>query len=185
MISDEEVKEEQQEGPAGGSEGTEEHHEELPSEEHTPVTDLETELSQANDKYLRLYSEFENFRRRTAREKLDMISTASMDVIRELLPVLDDFERAQQINEKIDDPAAKAALEGYALVYQKMFSILTSKGLKKMDALGKPFDVELHEAMTKIPVKSKKEKGKVVDVIESGYLMGDKVVRFAKVVIGE
>lgn len=182
MISEEEIQEDETKPDV---EGNSEPSGELSPEDHDPLAEMETKYAEANDKYLRIYSEFENFRRRTAREKLEMISTASSDIIKDLLPAVDDFERAQKATEAIEDKAAKAALEGYTLVLQKLNGILKSKGLKKIEALGEPFDVELHEAITKIPVDSKKQKGKVVDVIENGYMLGDKVIRFAKVVIGE
>ena len=182
MISEEEIQEDETEPDV---ERNSEPSGELSPEDHDPLAEMETKYAEANDKYLRIYSEFENFRRRTAREKLEMISTASSDIIKDLLPAVDDFERAQKATEAIEDKAAKAALEGYTLVLQKLNGILKSKGLKKIEALGEPFDVELHEAITKIPVDSKKQKGKVVDVIENGYMLGDKVIRFAKVVIGE
>lgn len=150
----------------------------------SPEEKLEEELTEAKDKYLRLYSEFENFRRRSAKERLDLVKTASEDVITELLPVLDDFERAQNNSEQEGDKGAAA--EGLKLIHQKLKRVLENKGLKPMD--GKPgmeFDSEFHEAITKIPAPDKKLKGKVVDVVEKGYLLNEKVIRFAKVVIGE
>ncbi len=182
MISEEEIQEEEK---AIENEGNQGQASELSPEDHDPLAEMETKYVEANDKYLRIYSEFENFRRRTAREKLELISTASSDILKDLLPVVDDFERAQKATESIEDAAAKSALEGYALVFQKIDGILKAKGLKKIEAMGEKFDVELHEAITKIPVDSKKQKGKVVDVVENGYTLGDKVIRFAKVVIGE
>ncbi|MBC6401537.1 MAG: nucleotide exchange factor GrpE [Ekhidna sp.] len=143
---------------------------------------IEDELSEAKDKYLRLYSEFENFRRRTAKEKLDLISTANKDLMSELVPVLDDFERAITASDANED--FKTLKEGISLVHNKLNKILNLKGLKKMDVKkGDAFDDEKHEAITQIPANKKLE-GKVVDVVEAGYTLGETVVRFAKVVVG-
>jgi molecular chaperone GrpE len=145
---------------------------------------LNIQLQESKDKYLRLYSEFENFRRRTAKEKLDLISTANEDLMTAMLPVMDDFERA---NKSIDKEGSdlKSLKEGMDLVFQKFQKTLEQKGLKSMDAgEGSDFDPDFHEAITQIPAPSKKLKGKVVDVIEKGYLLKDKVIRYAKVVIG-
>jgi molecular chaperone GrpE len=141
------------------------------------------ELAEAKDKYLRLYSEFENYRRRTAKEKLELIQTGTEGLITALIPVIDDFERAQKSNE--EDADVKSVQEGMTLIANKLNNTLIQKGLKVMDSKqGIAFDPELHEAITQIPAPSKKLKGKVVDVIEKGYFLGDKVVRFAKVVTG-
>lgn len=140
---------------------------------------LEQELGEAKDKYLRLYSEFENFRRRTSKEKLDLISTANKDLMADILPSLDDFDRALQ---STDD--AEAFLEGIKLIHQKLNKTLENRGLKKMEIeKGAAFDEEVHEAITQIPAGEDME-GKVVDVVEAGYTLGEKVVRFAKVVVG-
>ncbi|MBD81043.1 MAG: nucleotide exchange factor GrpE [Crocinitomicaceae bacterium] len=144
---------------------------------------LEEELKVANDKYLRIYSEFENFRRRTAKEKLELISSASEGLMSEIIPVLDDFDRAIKTNKESDD--IDAIREGMTLVHQKFHSILKSKGLQEMNSMGKEFNIDEHEALTKIPAPNKKLKGRVVDVIEKGYKLNDKVVRYAKVVVGE
>lgn len=143
---------------------------------------LESELDEAKDKYLRLYSEFENFRRRTSKEKLDLISTANKDLMSELVPVLDDFERAISASETSED--FKALKEGIELVNSKLNKVLSVKGLKKMEVKkGDEFDDEIHEAITQIPAEADLE-GKIVDVVEAGYKLGDSVVRFAKVVVG-
>lgn len=143
---------------------------------------LVIENKELKEKYLRLYSEFENYRRRTAKERLDLIKTASEDVIQEMISVLDDFERAIKAEEK---ETGEKASDGRQIIYNKMVKILASKGLKPMDDLiGKDFDAEMHEAITQIPAPSEEFKGKIVDVVERGYLLGDKVVRYAKVVIG-
>ncbi|MDN5200536.1 nucleotide exchange factor GrpE [Fulvivirgaceae bacterium BMA10] len=174
---------EQEQKASSQIEKEEENKEEEIEEELSEAEKLQVELTESKDKYLRIYSEFENYRRRTAKERLELISTASEELIVNLLPILDDFERAQnQENKKAD---AKAMEEGYQLIYNKFKNILEQKGLKTMDhKQGVEFDAELHEAITQIPAPSKKLKGKVVDVIEKGYYLGEKVIRFAKVVIG-
>jgi molecular chaperone GrpE len=149
----------------------------------TKEDSAEAKINELNDRYLRLYSEFENFRRRSSKEKLTLLETASFDVIKSLLPVLDDMERAIKSNETIED--IDSVKEGFTLVYNKLQKTLESKGLKPMDALEQPFDVDYHEALTKIPAPTEELKGKVVDVLEKGYMVNDKIVRFAKVVIGE
>lgn len=170
-ISIDEVKEENQE-PAV------EEKEELSELEKTKV-----ELAEAKDKYLRLYSEFENYRRRTAKEKLELIQTGTEGLITALIPIIDDFERAQKSNE--EDADLKSVQEGMNLIANKFNNTLVQKGLKVMESKqGIDFDPELHEAITQIPAPSKKLKGKVVDVVEKGYFLGEKVVRFAKVVTG-
>ncbi|MFL5730573.1 MAG: nucleotide exchange factor GrpE [Cytophagaceae bacterium] len=143
---------------------------------------LKNEVGELKDKYIRLYSEFENFRRRTSKEKIDMIKAANEDVIVSLLSVVDDFERAQKAfsNSAENDPAR----EGINLIYNKLYRTLESKGLKPMDALGKEFNSDLHEAITQSPAPSEDLKGKIIDVLEKGYYLNDKVIRHAKVVIG-
>ncbi|HVD99183.1 MAG TPA: nucleotide exchange factor GrpE [Cytophagaceae bacterium] len=143
---------------------------------------LKNEVAELKDKYLRLYSEFDNFRKRTSKEKIDLAKTASEDVIKSLLPILDDFERA--IKAIGDDEGSKFAKEGIEIIYHKLFKTLESKGLKTMVAVGQPFDVELHEAITQIPAPSEDLKGKIIDEVEKGYYLNDKVIRFAKVVTG-
>lgn len=143
---------------------------------------LKKEVAELKDKYLRLYSEFENFRRRTAKERIDLVKTANEEVLASLLPVLDDFERGLKSMENAKD--VSAVKEGVSLIYNKLFKTLSSKGLKPMDAAGTEFNSELHEAITQIPAPSEDMKGKVVDEVEKGYYLNDKVIRFAKVVIG-
>ena len=140
------------------------------------------ELSQANDKFLRLYAEFDNFRRRTAKEREDARKTEGKDVIVALLPVLDDFERALRSMENATDVVA--VKEGVALIQNKMKGILTQKGLKEMQSIGTPFDADLHEAITNIPAPTDDMKGKVIDEMEKGYELNEKVIRFAKVIVG-
>jgi molecular chaperone GrpE len=147
------------------------------------VEKLNKEVAELKDKYLRLYSEFENYRRRTAKERLDLIKTASEDLMTEILPVVDDFERAFKAHQKESD--ASKVREGNQLVFHKLLRILEQKGLKPMEDLsGKPFDAETQEAITQIASPNEEMKGKVIDVVENGYTLGDKVIRFAKVVIG-
>jgi molecular chaperone GrpE len=141
------------------------------------------QLQAEKDKYLRLYSEFENFRRRTTKERLDWMQTASKDVILSVLPVIDDMERALKSMETAND-ISKSAIEGMELIYKKLYSIMEKIGLKPMNAQGQPFDPELHEAITQFPAPSPDLIGKVVDEVEKGYLLNDKVIRFAKVVVG-
>ncbi|MCH7402801.1 nucleotide exchange factor GrpE [Belliella kenyensis] len=149
----------------------------------TEVEKLSAEVQELKDKYLRLYSEFENFRRRTAKEKLDLIKTASEEMMSAIIPVVDDFERAFKANETEED--ASKVREGNQLVFNKFQKVLESKGLKPMEGLiGEPFDAETQEAITQIPAPNEEMKGKVIDVVEKGYTLGEKVVRYAKVVIG-
>jgi molecular chaperone GrpE len=150
--------------------------------EATPEELLKQEVALANDKYLRLYAEFDNFRRRTIKERADLLQTAGKDVIVSLLPVLDDFDRAARHLENTTD--VNAVKEGVGLIQQKFKSILAQKGLKEMQSVGGAFDPELHEAITNVPAPSDDQKGKVLDEVEKGYYLGDKVARFAKVVVG-
>ncbi|MDH5603362.1 MAG: nucleotide exchange factor GrpE [Cyclobacteriaceae bacterium] len=152
--------------------------------ELTEVQQLKDELAEIKDKYIRLYSEFDNFKKRTARERIDIINTAHSDLMEALIPVLDDFDRGQKsIDEKNTD--LKVFKEGFDLIFDKFRNILTRKGLKEMECgEGTEFDAEFHEAISQIPVEKKKLKGKIVAVVEKGYLMENKVIRFAKVVVG-
>lgn len=142
----------------------------------------EDELAEYKDKFLRLYAEFENFRRRTAKERLEFEKTAIERLVVDILPVIDDFERAQ--SSMADSTDIDAVKEGVNLVQQKLVNTLTQKGLKPIGAQGEKFDSELHEAITQIPAPSDDMKGKVVDEVEKGYYLGEKVIRFSKVVIG-
>ncbi|QHT72040.1 nucleotide exchange factor GrpE [Rhodocytophaga rosea] len=143
---------------------------------------LTAELAETKDKYMRLYADFENFRRRTSKEKLEYMKSASEDVIKAILPVLDDFERAQKslVSQEGSDPAK----EGIQLIYNKLYKTLEQKGLKPMESIGKSFDLELHESITQVPAPSEDLKGKIIDEVEKGYFLHDKVIRFAKVIIG-
>lgn len=152
-------------------------------EKNSSENEIQKEDQDFKEKYIRLYSEYENYRKRTAKEKIDLITSASENVIKELLPILDDFERAIDNNKNVED--ASVLKEGFDLIYSKMHKGLINQGLKPMEANGKDFDSEIHEAITKIPAPNEKLKGKVVDVIEKGYQINEKVIRYAKVVVGE
>lgn len=144
---------------------------------------LRAEHAAVHDKHIRLFAEFDNFRKRTAKERLELIQTAGAATITSILPVLDDMERAIANNATVEDPAVLK--EGFALVQQKFAKTLGQQGLEQMQAKGTAFDADLHEAITKIPAPTPDLKGKVVDVIENGYLLNGKVIRYAKVVVGE
>jgi|SRR6185503_11938477 len=144
---------------------------------------LRDELEEQKDKYVRLFAEFDNFKRRTSKERLELIQTAGKEVIVSLLQVLDDCDRAEMQMQQTDD--VKQIKEGVQLVFNKLRKTLQTQGLKAMDSLHTDFDVEKHEAITEIPVDDKKLKGKVVDEIEKGYYLNDKLIRFAKVVVGK
>jgi molecular chaperone GrpE len=142
---------------------------------------LEADLQEQKEKYLRLYAEFDNFKRRTAKERVEMIQTAGKEVIQGLLEVIDDMDRAEkQINNSTD---LKMIKEGVLLVFHKLKASLQSKGLKEMDSIGKDFDPDIHEAITEIP--SPGNEGKIIDQVEKGYYLNDKIIRFAKVVVGK
>ncbi len=137
------------------------------------VQELGEKLAELNDKYLRLYSEYENYRKRTNQEKADLLINGSREMMKAILPVIDDFERALAATED----------EGVQLIYNKMLKILEQKGLKAMEVKGEKFDENLHEAITRIPAADEAQKGLVVDVVEKGYYLNDKVLRYAKVVV--
>lgn len=143
---------------------------------------LAEELSEANNKYLRLYAEFENYKRRVAKERIELIQTAGKDILSNLLPVIDDFDRALKAMETATDVAP--IKEGIALVSHKLKNTLAQQGLKEMDSVGRPFDAELQEAITSIPAPSDDKKGIVIDEIEKGYYLHDNVLRHAKVIVG-
>jgi len=147
-----------------------------------PLAAAKAEIAELKDKYLRLYADFENFRRRTAKEKLEMISGASADTVKLILPVVDDFERAKvSFDSSTDIDALK---EGVDLIYTKLYKTLESKGLKAMESKGADFDAEIHESIAQFPAPSEDLKGKVIDEIEKGYYLNDKVIRYAKVIVG-
>lgn len=157
---------------------------EMPQEETVNTEDQATEVvDEYKDKFVRLYAEFDNYRRRTNLEKLDLIASANGSLLKDLLPVLDDFERAIANNEQLEDVVALR--EGFKLIQSKFKQILLSKGLKEMEAKDQPFDADLHEAIANIPAPTEEQKGKVIDDVEKGYYLNDKVLRFAKVVVGQ
>lgn len=142
----------------------------------------EEKLAEMNDKYVRLYAEFENFRKRAAKERIDQLKFAGEDVLKQLIPVMDDFDRAMKASEKTPD--VKTIKEGVQLIYNKFKNILTQSGVAEMNATGKVFDSELHDAVTNVPAPNPDMKGKVVDEVEKGYWLNGKVLRHAKVVVG-
>lgn len=163
-------------------------------EENAPVNDqpsgndgkiakLEKEVAEFKDKYLRQAAEFDNFRKRTAKERLELIQTASKDLMISLLDVLDDMERAQKQIDQASDP--EAIKQGVMLVFNKSKNILQAKGLKAMESIGQDFDPDMHEAITEVPAPNEKLKGKVLDEVQKGYYLNDKIIRFAKVVVGK
>ena len=146
------------------------------------IEELESKVAKDKDDYIRLMAEFDNYRRRTSQEKLELVSMASTDTIKGLLPVLDDCERALKVlGESSDSDAAK---EGTELIYNKLMAYLKSKGLAVIEAMDQPFDTDLHEAVAQFPVQEEDRKGKVFDVVQTGYTLNGKVIRFAKVVVG-
>ncbi|MCF8283267.1 MAG: nucleotide exchange factor GrpE [Bacteroidales bacterium] len=148
----------------------------------TDSIDLQQQLDEMKDKYIRMIAEFDNYKKRSIREKLDFMKSAAQDTLSALLPVLDDFDRAKKFAEGKEganwDP-------GVDLVYQKLYTIVRNKGLEPMDSTGQAFDADMHEAITEIPAPSEEMKGKVVDTIEKGYRLNDKIIRHAKVVVGK
>jgi molecular chaperone GrpE len=147
--------------------------------EENPVQKLETELIEEKDKLIRLFAEFENYKKRTIRERMDLMKNAGQDIIISLLPVLDDFERAL----KNIDGVENSVKEGLMLIQHKLKTILEQKGLKPIEAIGKPFDTDLHEAISNVPAPEKM-KGKIVDEAEKGYFLNGKVIRHSKVIVG-
>ena len=148
------------------------------------IDKLNKEVTELKDKYLRIYSEFENYRRRTAKEKIDLISTANEDLMIELLPVIDDFERALKSMDE-NNGECSSIREGISLIFNKLKNVTEKKGLKLMESKpGDSFDTEIHDAISQIPAPEENMKGKIVDTVEKGYYLNDKVIRFAKVVIG-
>lgn len=145
------------------------------------IEEVEGKLAKEKDDYVRLMAEFETFRRRSSEDRLNLISSAAADTIKGLLPVLDDCERAMEILEKSSDEAAK---EGTSLIYTKLMDYLKTKGLAKIEAKGEDFNTDFHEAVTQFPAPSEDMKGKVIDVVQTGYMLNGKILRYAKVVVG-
>jgi molecular chaperone GrpE len=152
-------------------------------EEKQPEENLNEKIDALNDKYIRLAAEFDNYRRRTAKERLELITTAAEDTIAGILPVLDDCERALEVLRKSEGDN-KAAIEGTELIYNKLYTYLESKGLKKMEPLGNELDTDFHEAVAQYPAPDKKSRNKIINVVQNGYLLRGKVIRFAKVIVG-
>ncbi len=146
------------------------------------IGELEAQVAKDKDDYIRLMAEFDNYRRRTSQEKLEIVSMASTETIKGMLPVLDDCERALKVLGESDD--SDAAKEGTELIFHKLMSYLLSKGLAVIEAMGQPFDTDLHEAVAQFPVPEEDKKGKVFDVVQTGYTLNGKVIRYAKVVVG-
>lgn len=153
------------------------------TDENTATASAEAKINELNDRYLRLYSEFDNYRKRTMKEKSDIIKTAAEDVFKSILPIIDDFERAVKANEHVED--ATAIKEGIQLIFNKLKNNTQQKGLVAFDSIGAPFDADIMEAITHLPATDPSQKGKVIDEVEKGYKLGDKVIRFAKVVIAQ
>ena len=141
------------------------------------------EYQELNDKFIRLFSEFENYKKRTQKEKIELIATASEKVISDILPVMDDYERAIKANETVENIAV--VKEGFELIYQKLVQILQKYSVTEIGTVGEEFDTDFHEAIAHVPVQNESDKGKVVDVIQKGYKIKDKVIRYVKVVVGD
>ena len=163
--------------------GTTHLNDEMTNEEDEKLQQLENQLKESNDKYLRLVAEFDNFRKRNAKERIELIKSAGEDIIRSLLDVVDDSERAAKQLETSEDLAL--IKEGINLVFNKLKNTLQNKGLKAMESKEQDFDTELHEAITEIPAPSEDLKGKVIDEVQKGYYLNDKIIRHAKVIIGK
>ncbi len=146
------------------------------------LTSLKNELNDIKDKHLRLVAEFDNFRKRTLKERIELIQTSNQELMAAVLPVIDDFERAAKSMEALTELAP--VKEGMDLIHQKLKNILIQKGLKPLDSLGQPFNADLHESIANIPAPSEDQKDLVLDEVERGYMLGEKVIRFAKVVVG-
>jgi len=179
QVTEEEVKEEKTTEPVAKKE-------EKKSRKSSSQKKLETlqeKYEELNDKYMRLYSEFDNYRKRTAKERIELQKSASREIILNILPVVDDLERAIQSFE--EHQLSEEARKGIELIYNKLINILSQKGLKEIEAMEQPFDTDYHEAITNIPAPSKKMKGKIMDVVQKGYTLNGKVIRYAKVVVGQ
>ena len=150
--------------------------------ELNPIEKLQADYNELNDKFLRLFSEFDNFRKRTQREKLDIIKSGGSDVMKSILPVIDDFERAAKANENNQDPDSLKS--GFNLIHTKFEQILLAKGLKRMDLIGTDFNSDISEAIANVPVTDASQKGKVIDIAEQGYYLNEVIIRYAKVVVG-
>ena len=181
-MKDQQVNEELEQEQPESTESSEQQEEEAEEEPKVEPT-MEEIMAELQNKYLRLSAEFDNYRKRTLKEKMDLQVSAREDILVSILTVVDDFERGMDSVETATD--IDAVKEGLKLIYTKFSGFLNQQGVKEIEAAGKKFDTDLHEAITKIPVESKKKKGKVVDVVEKGYTLKEKVIRYSKVVIGE
>lgn len=153
------------------------------AEQNAKSSEVADEASEWKDKYLRLVAEFDNYRKRTLKEKMDLIASGGEDVIKSLLAIMDDIDRALDAMTKSND--IEAIRQGVMLIHQKLLDTLHAKGVEEISAIGQELDTDLHEAVAKFPVAEEEKKGKVIDVVQKGYKLKDKVVRFAKVVVGE
>ena len=153
------------------------------SKKASSVNSLREDLKNENEKFLRLFAEFENYKKRTARERIELFKTANKEVMSALIPIMDDYDRAKS---QINDLESKEEVKGLLLIFNKMNEILKTNGLNEVEiSIGDIFDSEVHEAITQIPAKDDSQKGKIVDVIEKGYQLGEKIIRFPKVVVGK
>ncbi len=157
--------------------------EETISIENDELSLIKKEAQEFKDKYLRLFAEFDNFKKRSAKERLELFKTAGQEIIRELLPILDDFHRADKAYE--NDSNAESYANGVKLIHDKLYKTLQNKGLKKIESIGQEFNIEQHEAIAEIPATSDELKGKVIDEAESGFTLNDVIIRYAKVVVGK
>lgn len=183
-IQKEEVNEAQKAEDKKKSKKEQNYKEELKKKEeefNKKIEEVEGKLAKEKDDYVRLMAEFETFRRRSSEDRLNLVSSAAADTIKGLLPVLDDCERAMEILEKSSDEAAK---EGTSLIYTKLMDYLKTRGLAKIEAKGEDFNTDFHEAVTQFPAPSEDMKGKVIDVVQTGYMLNGKILRYAKVVVG-
>ncbi|MGD9556101.1 MAG: nucleotide exchange factor GrpE [Mangrovibacterium sp.] len=170
-------------GQKEGKEGKKEEKKPKKDKNHEQIEKLEKEIAGIRDKHLRLQAEFDNFRKRTLREKMELMKSGGETVLTNILPVIDDLERALAAFAEVEEE--NPFKQGVILIYNKFQEFLKQNGIREIDAKGKDFDTDLHEAITKIPAPAEELKGKVVDVIQKGYTLNEKVIRFAKVVIGE
>ncbi len=178
-LTDKQTQEEPEETSAPENNPEEKHE---PQKEKIKELTLEEKYEELNDKFIRLHAEFDNYRKRTFRERIDLCKTASEDIIKSLLPVIDDLERGIKSMESADD--INTINEGVMLIYNKFKNILTQKGVEEIKTAGEIFNTDFHEAVTNIPTEDEEMKGKVVDVVEKGYMLNGKVIRFAKVIVG-
>lgn len=171
------------EQPAEENENQEETSTESTETSNGELENLKVQYAQLNDSYLRLHAEYDNYRKRTLKEKAELIKNGGESALKNILPVIDDFERAIDMLQKAN--AEQSSLEGIELIYNKFQSYLKQNGVKKMEVIGLEFDAEYHEAVTMIPAPSEEQKGKIIDCIQNGYFLNEKVIRFAKVIVGK